>query len=67
MDIEKCVIERKQERRKLDYCAPLLHVDALDQISQLPEHIIHHILFFMPHKDAALTTSMLYLKKTSHN
>ncbi|XP_075665365.1 putative F-box/FBD/LRR-repeat protein At5g56810 [Castanea sativa] len=44
------VFERKQKRRNLD------GVDALDRISQLPEHIIHHILFLMPHKDAARTT-----------
>ena len=32
--------------------------DALDRISQLPEHIIHHILFFMPPKDAARTSTL---------
>ena len=52
------VFETKQKRRNLNDHAPLVRVDALDRISQFPEHIIHLFLFFMPPKDAARTSAL---------
>jgi len=50
----KMVIQRKQRVHKLDYSP--VSIDAFDLISQLPKHIIQHILFFMPSKNAARTS-----------
>lgn len=49
-------LEKEKKRRKTIFL--LSTGDALDRISQLPEHIIHHILFFMPLKDAARTSTL---------
>ncbi|KAL4625894.1 hypothetical protein ACB092_05G058200 [Castanea dentata] len=48
--------EKEKKRRKTIFL--LSTGDALDRISQLPEHIIHHILFFMPPKDASRTSTL---------
>lgn len=51
--------EKKKKSRNTEYYAPLVSIiDALDRISQLPENSIHHILFLMPPKDAARTSSL---------
>ncbi|GMY12392.1 F-box/LRR-repeat protein At3g26922-like [Fagus crenata] len=42
--------ERKQKRVSLSL--------GFDRISQLPQHILHHILFLMPTKDAARTSAL---------
>ncbi|KAL4619695.1 hypothetical protein ACB092_06G098500, partial [Castanea dentata] len=55
------IIQRKQKRRIFDY-TPVV-IDKLDRISQLPEPILHHILFFMPAKYATRTS---VLSKTWH-
>ena len=51
--------EKKKKSRNTEYYAPLVSIiDALDRISQLPENSIHHILFLIPPKDAARTSSL---------
>ena len=48
----------KKEKKRRKNIFLLSAGDALDRISQLPEHILHHILFFMPPKDAARTSTL---------
>ena len=52
-------MKRRKRVETQEYYAPLVSIiDALDRISQLPENSIHHILFLMPPKDAARTSSL---------
>ena len=48
----------KKEKKRRKNIFLLSAGDVLDRISQLPEHILHHILFFMPPKDAARTSTL---------
>ena len=48
----------KKEKKRRKNIFLLSAGDVLDRISQLLEHILHHIHFFMPPKDAARTSTL---------
>lgn len=50
--------ENKIPRRKRE-------TDGIDRISELPEHVAHHILSFLPTKDVFHTSSLSKLWKTT--